>query len=183
MLQAVKPRVLPSTRLKARPGIPDSQPRLKAARPLGPRAVRPGSSVSRGVRATPERAAQGTKKKACSTPTSDEATLPDNTLDFSVITGRWDKLTNIYACIVQIFQFRAGGGNLEETVNVAPVMKMAPGARTRPGARLPPRMTPSARKGDSRTSVKTAAKQADILEEAEDEDEVTDEMLDGAYTR
>merc|ERR1712147_180688 len=60
---------------------------------------------------------------------------------------------------------------------------MAPGARARPGARLPPRMTPSARKGDSRSSVKPAAKQADILEEAEDEDEVTDEMLDGAYTR
>lgn len=162
--KAVKPRVLPSTRLKARPGISDSQPRLKA-RPLGPRAVRPGASVTRGVRATPERAAGGTKKKACSTPTSDEATLPDNTLDFSVITGR------------------AGGGNLEETVNVAPVMKMGPGARTRPGARLPPRMTPSARKGDSRASVKPGAKQADILEEAEDEDEVTDEMLDGAYTR
>ena len=57
------------------------------------------------------------------------------------------------------------------------------GARPRPGARLPPRMTPSARKGDSRSSIKPAAKQADILEEAEDEDEVTDEMLDGAYTR
>ena len=85
--------------------------------------------------------------------------------------------------IFQISHFRAGGGNLEETVNVAPVMKMATGARTRPGARLPPRMTPSSRKGDSRSSVKPAAKQADILEEAEDEDEVTDEMLDGAYTR
>ena len=85
--------------------------------------------------------------------------------------------------IFLISHFRAGGGNLEETVNVAPVIKMAPGARTRPGARLPPRMTPSARKGDSRASVKPATKQADILEEAEDEDEVTDEMLDGAYTR
>ena len=81
----------------------------------------------------------------------------------------------------QTSQFRAGGTNLEETVNVAPVMKI--GARPRPGARLPPRMTPSARKGDSRSSVKPTAKQADILEEAEDEDEVTDEMLDGAYTR
>ena len=172
--------MLPSTRLKARPGISDSQPRLKA-RPLGPRAARPGASITRGVRATPERAAQGTKKKACSTPTSDEATLPDNTLDFSVITGRWD--TNVCEGIFQISHFRAGGGNLEETVNVAPVMKMATGARTRPGARLPPRMTPSSRKGDSRSSVKPAAKQADILEEAEDEDEVTDEMLDGAYTR
>ena len=75
---------------------------------------------------------------------------------------------------------------MEETVNVDPVMRMTTGARprsnTRPGARLPPRMTPSARKGDTRSNMKPAARQADILEESDD-DEITDEMLEGAYTR
>ena len=72
-------------------------------------------------------------------------------------------------------------------MNVPPVMKIASAARARPSARpsarLPPRMTPSARKGDSRSSMKPVAKQADIPEETDDEEGVTDEMLDGAYTR
>ena len=75
-------------------------------------------------------------------------------------------------------------------MNVPPVMKIASAARARPSARpsarLPPRMTPAipaSRKGNSRSSMKTAAKQADIPEETDDEEGVTDEMLDGAYTR
>ena len=44
-------------------------------------------------------------------------------------------------------------------------------------------MTPSSRKGDSWSSVRPAAKQVDIVEEADEEDEITDEMLEGAYTR
>ena len=80
----------------------------------------------------------------------------------------------------------AGGNKLEETVNVAPVMRIGPGSRSRGNARstarLPPRMTPSSRKGDSWSSVKPGPKQGDILEET-DEDEITDEMLEGAYTR
>ena len=81
----------------------------------------------------------------------------------------------------------AGGNKLEETVNVAPVMRIGPGSRSRaiarPSARLPPRMTPSSRKGDAWSSVRPAAKQVDIVEEADEEDEITDEMLEGAYTR
>ena len=93
-------------------------------------------------------------------------------------------MSNVFISV--IFLIRAGGNNLEETLNVPPVMKIASSARARPSARpsarLPPRMTPSARKGDSRSSIKPAAKQVDIPEETDD-DEVTDEMLDGAYTR
>ena len=65
--------------LKSRPGA------ASVSRPLGPRAVKPGTNNT--TRRTPEKA-QGNSKKACSTPTNDESSLPDNTLDFSVIPGR-----------------------------------------------------------------------------------------------
>jgi len=171
--KSVKPRVLPSKRLTSKFSAQSS---LKArsgaasgSRPLGPRAVRPGTNTSRVTTGrTPEKS-QGNSKKACSTPTSDETSLPDNTLDFSVIPGS------------------TGSNKLEETVNVAPVMRIGHGSRSRvnarPSARLPPRMTPSSRKGDSWSSVKPAAKQVDIVEEVDEEDEITDEMLEGAYTR
>jgi len=171
--KSVKPRVLPSKRLtskfSAQSSLKARSGAASASRPLGPRAVRPGTNTSRITTGrTPEKA-QGNSKKACSTPTSDETSLPDNTLDFSVIPGS------------------AGGNKLEETVNVAPVMRIGPGSRSRanarPSARLPPRMTPSSRKGDSWSSVRPAAKQVDIVEEADEEDEITDEMLEGAYTR
>ena len=46
----------------------------------------------------------------------------------------------------------------EETINVAPVMRIGHGLRsrgnTRSSVRLPPRITPSSRKGDSWSSVK-----------------------------
>ena len=92
----------------------------------------------------------------------------------------------MYVVLLQIL-FSTGSNKLEETVNVAPVMRIGHGSRSRvnarPSARLPPRMTPSSRKGDSWSSVKPAAKQVDIVEEVDEEDEITDEMLEGAYTR
>ena len=116
-------------------------------------------------------------KKACSTPTSDEVTISDMTLDASCITSR-------PGANVQL---------LDETVNPAPVMKMVPGSRSKPpsssmkarGGMLPPRMPSMARKPGLNSNFKSALKPSnkDISETEVDPDDVTDEMLDAAYTR
>ena len=65
-------------------------------------------------------------KKACSTPTSDEVTISDMTLDASCITSR-------PGANVQL---------LDETVNPVPVMKMAPGSSSSFQFRVLPLRTP-----------------------------------------
>ena len=77
--RTLPPKLTTQSRQKTRTGASFS-------RPLGPLAVRAGANTSRKTeKMTPEKTGN---KKACSTPTSDEAELPDNTLDFSVIPGR-----------------------------------------------------------------------------------------------
>ena len=67
-------------------------------------------------------------------------------------------------------------------------MKMTSGSRPKPPASAarprPSARPPSARKGDPRSIGVKFVKQADIPEDETSEDEeVTDEMLDAAYTR
>ena len=127
---------------------------------------------------TPERT--GTKK-ACSTPTSDEVTLTDMTLDASCIQSR-------------------AGACADETLSAAPVMKMAANragtsSSSKPASMLPPRpvrKTPGgvASSGIKTTSglssaLKTVKKQVKELETSAanaDPDDITDEMMDRAYT-
>jgi len=133
------------------------------------------SSKSVAASTTPERS-QG--KKACSTPTSDEITLSDLTLDASCISKR--------------------PGELDDTVTAAPIMKIGPGSRSQINtlrkknnlAAAPKLKSASARKPGGGTVVSNSVLkeglktlQAAIVQEDSDPDEVTEEMMDKMYTR
>merc|ERR1719474_728204 len=123
---------------------------------------------------TPERS-QG--KKACSTPTSDEITLSDLTLDASCISKR--------------------PVELDDTVTAAPIMKIGPSSRSQINTlrkknnniAAAPKLKSARKPGGgtvvSNSVLKSGLKtlQAAIIQEDSDPDEVTDEMMDKMYTR
>ena len=171
--KSVKNKSLPSSRIKSS-SVTAAKP-TRPSRPLGFRAAGAGATTVKKMTGeqrskTPEKTGS---KKACSTPTSDEITMTDMTLDDSCIASR-----------------TGSAGHLDETVSVAPVMRMTAGgskmtasaARPKPHM-LPPRMG-SMRKAPG-TITKTSMKHTSInLETSEpDPDEVTDEMMDLAYAR
>jgi len=179
--KSVKNKSLPSNKFnsttKNRTSMYGSARYQRPVSSTGQRGVVKSTTSSKPVAAstTPERS-QG--KKACSTPTSDEITLSDLTLDASCISKR--------------------PGELDDTVTAAPILKIGPSSRSQINtlrkknniAAAPKLKSASARKPGGGTVVsnsvlKSGLKtlQAAIIQEDSDPDEVTDEMMDKMYTR
>jgi len=177
--KSVKNKSLPSTRLASKFSTASKvrSASYGTARPVSAsvqkRVVKTTTgSKQEAANSTPEKS-QG--KKACSTPTSDEVTLSDLTLDASCISKR--------------------PGELDDTVTSAPIMKIGPGSRSQfPSLRKKnnnmdaPKLK-SARKPGT-TSVSNSVLKSGIktireamMQEYSDPDEVTDEMMDRMYNR
>jgi len=178
--KSVKNKSLPSTRLASKFSTTSKvrSASYGTARPVSAtvqkRVVKTTSgSKQEAANSTPEKS-QG--KKACSTPTSDEVTLSDLTLDASSISKRPVE-------------------ELDDTVISAPIMKIGPGSRSQfPSLRKKnnnvdaPKLK-SARKPGT-TSVSNSVLKSGIktireamMQEDSDPDEVTDEMMDRMYNR
>jgi len=177
--KSVKNKSLPSTRLASKFSTTSKvrSASYGTARPVSAtvqkRVVKTTSgSKQEAANSTPEKS-QG--KKACSTPTSDEVTLSDLTLDASSISKRPEEI--------------------DDTVTSAPIMKIGPRSRSQfPSLRKnnnnvdAPKLKSARKPGTTSVSnnvLKSGIKtiRDAMMQEDSDPDEVTDEMMDRMYNR